>query len=46
MITLLSEVGDHSRITNVDETPWRVYPTGLRTWAQRGGENIALRIGG
>jgi hypothetical protein len=46
MIILLSEVGDHSRITNVDETPWRVYPTGLRTWTQRGGENIALRIGG
>jgi hypothetical protein len=46
MITLLSEVNDHSRIINVDETSWRVYPTGLRTWAQRGGQNIALQIGG
>jgi hypothetical protein len=33
MATLLVDVTDHNRIINVDESSWRVHPTGLRTWA-------------
>jgi hypothetical protein len=42
--TLLMEVNDHNRIVNVDESSWRVYPTCLRTWANRGAENVSLHI--
>jgi hypothetical protein len=34
------------RIVNCDETCWRVFPTGLRTWGSRGSDNIRLLIRG
>jgi hypothetical protein len=34
------------RIINCDETCWRVYPTGIRTWGTRGSDNIRLLIRG
>jgi hypothetical protein len=40
------EVSDHNRIISISESSWRVYPTGFRTWAHRGAQNISLRIGG
>jgi hypothetical protein len=46
MATLLIDVTDHNCIINVDESSWRVHPTGLRTWAHRGAQNVSLRIGG
>jgi hypothetical protein len=45
MRNLLLEVNNNIQIINVDESSWRVYPTGLCTWAKRRGENIALRTG-
>jgi hypothetical protein len=46
MANLLIEVPDYSRVINVDESCWKVYPTGLRTWAHRGAQNISLHISG
>jgi hypothetical protein len=34
------------RIINADETSWRVYPTGLRTWSERGADAVAIGIAG
>jgi hypothetical protein len=36
----------HDRILNVDETAWRVYPTGLRTWAEKGSQGVQINIAG
>jgi hypothetical protein len=36
----------HSRILNVDETCWRVYPTGMKTWAEKGAQGVHLQISG
>lgn len=35
---------DH--ILNCDETSWKTYPNGLRTWADRGARDVQVRIGG
>jgi hypothetical protein len=34
------------RIYNADETSWRLYPTGVTTWAERGSENISSATSG
>jgi hypothetical protein len=43
---LLTEVANHNRIGNVDKSFWRAHPTGLRTWACRGAQNISLENAG
>jgi hypothetical protein len=43
---VLIVVNDHNRIVNVDESSWRVCPTGLGTWAHQGARNISLHIRG
>jgi hypothetical protein len=36
LVQLLSDVNDHSRTINADESCWRVYPGALKTWASIG----------
>ena len=35
-----------SCILNCDETSWKLYPNGLLTWADRGSQNVQIRIDG
>jgi hypothetical protein len=46
MRTLLQDVPDHTRIINVDESCWRVYPSLLQTWASTGSQNVTVDISG
>jgi hypothetical protein len=46
LVQLLSDVNDHSRIINVDESCWRVYPGALKTWAPIGSQNVHLPVKG
>jgi hypothetical protein len=43
---LLRDVPDHTRIINVDESCWRVYPDALRTWAARASQNVSVCVNG
>jgi hypothetical protein len=43
---LLSDVNDHSRIINADESCWRVYPGALKTWVPIGSQNVHLLVNG
>lgn len=36
----------HDHILNCDETSWKTYPNGLRTWASKGAMDVQIRIGG
>jgi hypothetical protein len=46
LVQLLSDVNDHSRIINADESCWRVYAGGLKTWAPIGSQNVYLLVNG
>jgi hypothetical protein len=39
-------INDPSRILNVDETAWRLYPTHILTWAEKGAESVPLVVNG
>jgi hypothetical protein len=45
-IQLLSDVNDHSRIINADESCWRAYPGALKTWAPTGSQNVHFLVNG
>jgi hypothetical protein len=44
MTSFVTEVADHNRIVNVDESPWRVHPTTPQTWAFRDAQNISVQV--
>jgi hypothetical protein len=46
MVGLLREVSDHTRIINVDESCWWVFPGALQTWAPTGSQNMRVAISG
>jgi hypothetical protein len=46
LFALLSEVRDHTRIINVDESCWRIYPGVLQTQAVTGSQGASIRISG
>ena len=41
-ITSLLETVGKEDVYNCDETAWKLFPNGLLTWAQRGGDNVAI----
>jgi hypothetical protein len=46
LVQLLSDMNDHSRIINADESCWRVYPRALKTWAPIDSQNLHLLVNG
>jgi hypothetical protein len=46
MRTLLDTVPDPDRVINCDETCWRVYPDGLKTWMPTGSDHVTISIRG
>jgi hypothetical protein len=46
MRTLMKTVSNPDRVVNCDETCWKVYPDGLKTWMPSGSDHVATSIGG
>jgi hypothetical protein len=42
----LIETKNPGPILNVDETSWRLYPTGILTWAETGAEDVPVNVSG
>jgi hypothetical protein len=46
MRTSLETVSSLDRVVNCDETCWKVYPDGLRTWMPTGSDHVTISIEG
>jgi hypothetical protein len=42
----LIETKNPGRILNIDETSWRLCPTGIPTWAETGAEDVPVNVSG
>jgi hypothetical protein len=46
MKILVSTSSQRERVLNCDETTWRLYPTGMKTWTETGTQNVQTHIDG